>query len=70
MTIANADTLVGSIPVFGDALDFAYRSNLKDLRIFMKSRFAAGAVVFRWEASGRPKWARSDIHAAQQGDRR
>jgi hypothetical protein len=33
----NIDTLVGSIPVFGDAFDFAYKSNLKNLRIYEQS---------------------------------
>jgi len=28
------DTFVGSIPVFGDAFDFAYKSNFKNLRIY------------------------------------
>ena len=28
------DTLVGSIPIFGDAFDFAFKSNLKNLRIY------------------------------------
>ena len=31
------DTLVGSIPVFGDAFDFAYKSNLKNLKIYEES---------------------------------
>lgn len=34
MTNIAIDTLVGSIPVFGDAFDFAYKSNLKNLRIY------------------------------------
>jgi hypothetical protein len=35
------DTLVGSIPVFGDAFDFAYKSNFKNVRIYRQS-LAAG----------------------------
>jgi len=31
------DTFVGSIPLFGDAFDFAYKSNLKNLRIYEDS---------------------------------
>ncbi len=31
------DTLVGSIPLFGDAFDFAFKSNLKNLRIYEES---------------------------------
>jgi hypothetical protein len=31
------DTFVGSIPIFGDAFDFAYKSNLKNLRIYEDS---------------------------------
>ena len=34
------DTLVGSIPIFGDAFDFAYKSNLKNLRIYEESLYA------------------------------
>ncbi|MEO8597339.1 MAG: DUF4112 domain-containing protein [Candidatus Solibacter sp.] len=28
------DTLVGSIPIFGDAFDFAFKANLKNLRLY------------------------------------
>jgi hypothetical protein len=31
------DTLIGSIPLFGDAFDFAFKSNLKNLRIYEQS---------------------------------
>ena len=31
------DTLIGSIPLFGDAFDFAYKANLKNLRIYEES---------------------------------
>ena len=34
MTNIAIDTFVGSIPVFGDAFDFAYKSNIKNLRIY------------------------------------
>ena len=34
------DTLVGSIPLLGDAFDFAYKSNLKNLRIYEQSLYA------------------------------
>ena len=34
MTNIAIDTLVGSIPLLGDAFDFAYKSNLKNLRIY------------------------------------
>ncbi len=27
------DTLVGSIPIFGDAFDFAFKTDLKNLRL-------------------------------------
>jgi len=33
------DTVVGSIPIFGDAFDFAYKSNLKNLRIYEQSLY-------------------------------
>ena len=32
-----ADTLVGSIPLFGDAFDFAYKANVKNLRIYQEA---------------------------------
>jgi hypothetical protein len=28
------DTLIGSIPIFGDAFDFAFKSNMKNLRLY------------------------------------
>lgn len=34
------DTLIGSIPIAGDAFDFAYKSNLKNLRIYEQSLYA------------------------------
>src|SRR5205085_2842012 len=34
MTNIAIDTFVGSIPIVGDAFDFAYKSNLKNLRIY------------------------------------
>lgn len=34
MTNIAVDTLVGAIPVIGDAFDFAYKANLKNLRIY------------------------------------
>ena len=43
------DTLVGSIPVFGDAFDFAYKSNLKNLRIYEQSLIdPRGATTRHW----------------------
>jgi hypothetical protein len=43
------DTFVGSIPVFGDAFDFAYKSNLKNLRIYEQSIYSArGATAWHW----------------------
>jgi hypothetical protein len=43
------DTLVGSIPVFGDAFDFAYKSNLKNLRIYEQSlNDRRAATVRHW----------------------
>jgi hypothetical protein len=32
-----ADTLIGSIPLFGDAFDFAYKANVKNLRIYQEA---------------------------------
>ena len=34
MTNIAIDTFVGSIPIFGDAFDFVYKSNIKNLRIY------------------------------------
>jgi hypothetical protein len=43
------DTFVGSIPIFGDAFDFAYKSNLKNLRIYEDSlRRGRGARTRHW----------------------
>ena len=43
------DTLIGSIPLFGDAFDFAYKSNLKNLRIYEQSLIdRRGAIVRNW----------------------
>src|SRR5260370_24872444 len=41
------DTLVGSIPVLGDAFDFAYKSNLKNLRIYEQSLIERRASTVR-----------------------
>ncbi len=41
------DTFVGSIPVFGDAFDFAYKSNLKNLRIYEDALYAPGGGTAR-----------------------
>ena len=41
------DTLVGSIPVVGDAFDFAYKSNLKNVRIYEESIGVGGAGTAR-----------------------
>ena len=41
------DTLVGSIPILGDAFDFAYKSNLKNLRIYENSLYAAHSDTAR-----------------------
>jgi Domain of unknown function (DUF4112) len=34
MTNVAIDTFIGAIPVLGDAFDFAYKANLKNLRIY------------------------------------
>jgi hypothetical protein len=41
------DTLVGSIPLFGDAFDFAFKSNLKNLRIYEESLLNRRATTVR-----------------------
>jgi hypothetical protein len=40
MTNIAIDTLVGSISIVGDAFDFAYKSNLRNLRIYEQSLYA------------------------------
>src|SRR5579883_2390137 len=39
MTNIAIDTLVGTIPILGDAFDFAYKSNLKNLRIYEQALY-------------------------------
>ena len=41
------DTLIGSIPLFGDAFDFGYKSNLKNLRIYEESLMDRSASTVR-----------------------
>ncbi len=41
------DTLVGTIPVLGDAFDFAYKSNLKNLRIYEDALYEPGGGTAR-----------------------
>ena len=47
MTNIAIDTLIGSIPIAGDAFDFAYKSNLKNLRIYEQSLYAGHAETAR-----------------------
>ena len=47
MTNIAIDTLVGAIPVFGDAFDFAYKSNLKNLRIYEHALYAGPRATAR-----------------------
>jgi hypothetical protein len=47
MTNIAIDTLVGSIPVIGDAFDFAYKSNLMNLRIYEDSLYDPGRGTAR-----------------------
>jgi hypothetical protein len=47
MTNIAIDTLVGSIPIEGDAFDFAYKSNLKNLRIYEESLIDRRAATTR-----------------------
>ena len=41
------DTLVGSIPLFGDAFDFAFKYNLKNLKIYEESLLDRRASTVR-----------------------
>lgn len=41
------DTVIGSIPLVGDAFDFAYKSNLKNLRIYEESLHNRRAATVR-----------------------
>jgi Domain of unknown function (DUF4112) len=47
MTNIAIDTLVGAIPVFGDAFDFAYKANLKNLRIYKQALYDGGGRTAR-----------------------
>lgn len=40
MTNVAIDTLIGAIPVIGDVFDFAYKANLKNLRIYEQALYA------------------------------
>ena len=42
------DTLVGSIPVFGDAFDFAYKSNIKNVRIYEEALNREQSAARHW----------------------
>jgi hypothetical protein len=49
MTNIAIDTFVGSIPVFGDAFDFAYKSNIKNVRIYEEAlRRGRRATARHW----------------------
>src|SRR3954465_3307907 len=43
MTNIAIDTMIGAIPVVGDAFDFAFKANLKNLRIYEQSLYAGRA---------------------------
>jgi hypothetical protein len=47
MANVTIDTLIGSIPLFGDAFDFAFKSNLKNLRIYEESLIDRRAATAR-----------------------
>ena len=59
MANISVDTLIGSIPLFGDAFDFAYKSNLKNLRIYEQSLIdRRAATVGIGDSSLRYSWWR------------
>jgi uncharacterized protein DUF4112 len=47
MTNIAIDTLIGAIPVVGDAFDFAFKANLKNLRIYERSLYSGRAGAAR-----------------------
>ncbi|MCU1233530.1 MAG: hypothetical protein JWP63_1497 [Candidatus Solibacter sp.] len=47
MTNIAVDTLVGSVPVIGDAFDFGFKSNLMNLRIYEESVHAGHSKTAR-----------------------
>jgi hypothetical protein len=47
MTNIAVDTLIGAIPIVGDAFDFAYKSNLKNLRIYEQAMYDRRAAEKR-----------------------
>ena len=42
------DTLVGSIPVFGDAFDFGWKANLKNVRIYEEALAGSRGTARHW----------------------
>jgi hypothetical protein len=42
------DSLVGSLPVFGDIFDFAYKSNIKNVQIYREALRGERAPVRDW----------------------
>jgi hypothetical protein len=47
MTNIAIDSLIGAIPVLGDAFDFAFKANLKNLQIYEQYLYAGRAVSAR-----------------------
>jgi len=47
LTNVAIDTLVGAIPLAGDVFDFAFKANLKNLRIYEESLSSRGAGAAR-----------------------
>lgn len=47
MTNIAIDTLVGAIPLFGDAFDFAFKANSKNLRIYEQALYTGRAATTR-----------------------
>jgi hypothetical protein len=44
-----ADTLLGSVPVVGDVFDFAFKANIRNVRIYHQSmEHARGSTVRHW----------------------
>jgi hypothetical protein len=41
------DTIIGAIPLFGDAFDFAYKSNLKNVKIYRDALYGGRAANAR-----------------------
>ena len=46
------DALVGTVPLFGDVFDFAYKSNMRNMQIYREASMGARRAVKDWAFIG------------------